>query len=186
MNAITLAPQLARVAQEIKRVCASPPENNLRGIRRERFEHSYILQQEDNVYLILRKADVDAQSFMLLSAVGQHFMFESEIERFKSQSAFDGNWARRKPGKARAQIADDLDVLQRECARLIGEVQTLLSKGDRSDAAHYALCAIKGAAKAGVRIAALIELAGYDTACGAKLAALIQLVDNKLEPALKS
>jgi len=179
MNASIYNTGLIRAVEQIKRACAPPPPNSERGRKRERFEHSYILQQEDRIYSILHRANVDEDSFFSLVEVAQHYMCASEIERFSTQSAFNGRWARRKPGEARAQIADDMEFIPRECARLLREAREHFSKGDRSGAAHYALCAIEIAAQKGIRIAALFELAGYDRAGSAKLGDLIQSAENK-------
>jgi len=184
MSAAPHDPRLVQLVQQIKRVCAPPPETDHRKRDRQLFVQSYIMQQEDKLYSVLRGADVDDDSFRILTAAAQHFMREGEIERFKSQSAFDGNWAYRNPRKAAAQIHDDMEFGSRECAKLIAEMQSCLAKGVRSDAAQYALNVINLEAAMGIRIAGLIELAGFDTAQSARLAAIIQLVDGKalLEP----
>lgn len=184
MSATSLDPRLVQLVQQIRRVCAPPPETDHRKRDRRLFVQSYIMQQKDKLYSILHGADVDDDSFLILTAAAQHFMREGEIERFKSRSAFDGSWAHRKPTKAAAQIYGDMEYAQRECARLIVDMQSCLSKGYRSGAANAALAVINLEGAIGIRIAGLIELAGFDTARGARLAAIIQLVDSKtqLEP----
>ncbi|OGS01265.1 MAG: hypothetical protein A3G41_05930 [Elusimicrobia bacterium RIFCSPLOWO2_12_FULL_59_9] len=184
MNAAPHNPRLVQLVQEIKRVCVPAPETNHRKRDRQLFVQRYIMQQEDKLYSILRGADVDEDSFRILTAAAQHFMREGEIERFRSQSAFEESWAYRKPRKAAAQIHDDMGYAQRECARLVVDMQSFLSKGPRSGAANAARAIINLEGAIGIRIAGLIELAGFDTAQSARLAAIIQLVDGKalLEP----
>lgn len=185
MNAKSFDASVIDLAAEIKRICAPPPETNHRKRDRKLFVQGYIMRQEDALYGLLARAKTDEKGFWLLVAVAQHYLCESEVNRFKSQSAFENGWGRRKPGKARAQIADDLDYLLTKSAKLIAEAQSYPWGGGRGDA-NTGLNVIQLAAEKGIRIAGLIELAGYDAVRGARLADLIQLLDNKPEPALQS
>jgi len=181
MSAVNCSPELIRAVEQIKWAVAPPPETNHRKSERRAFLQSYFMRQEDAIYSILRNARLDNDEFIVLTAAAQHLMCESEIKRFRNQTAFEGGWGRRRPAKARAHISDDLDYVRETCARLVADMQSHLAEGRREGAANCALRAIVYEGMKGIRIAALIELSGCDAVQSAKLAHVLHLADDETQ-----
>jgi len=168
-----LPARLLEVANEIRNVCAPPPENKLKGYNRRLFEQRYFMRQEDQIYEILRReGERDSRAFLPLAALAQECMRAGMHQRFAVRSAFakDGGtqkWAYAKPKRAKKWIDASLAAYHAEIQSLKRRLKESVESDRNFDsAAACALQLIDFEAALGVRQAALVELAERELAAG--------------------